>query len=86
MEYASFMKNGDEIRKLSYALITQAVAGEEAALAQILKIYEPYHNSLVTYKTVGNDGLIHKMIDEDKKIQVQMHLVEAIQKKWRELI
>ena len=55
------MKSEDEIHKLSYMLITQAVAGDE-------------------------NGMIYKMIDEDKKIQVQMHLVEAIQKKWRELI
>ncbi len=26
------------------------------------------------------------MVDEDKKVQVQMKLVDAIQKKWRKLI
>ena len=80
------MKSEDEIHKLSYMLITQAVAGDENALSEILSIYEPYHNALVTYEVVGENGMIYKMIDEDKKIQVQMHLVEAIQKKWRELI
>ena len=34
----------------------------------------------------GADGKIHRVIDEDKKIQVQMHFVDVIQKKWRELI
>ena len=80
------MKSEDEIHKLSYMLITQAVAGDETALSEILNIYESYHNALVTYEAVGENGMIYKMIDEDKKIQVQMHLVEAIQKKWRELI
>lgn len=80
------MKSEDEIHKLSYMLITQAVAGDENALSVILNIYESYHNALVTYEVVGENGMIYKMIDEDKKIQVQMHLVEAIQKKWRELI
>ncbi len=80
------MKSEDEIHKLSYMLITQAVAGDENALSEILNIYESYHNALVTYEVVGENGMIYKMIDEDKKIQVQMHLVEAIQKKWRELI
>ena len=80
------MKSEGEIHKLSYMLITQAVAGDENALSEILNIYESYHNALVTYEVVGENGMIYKMIDEDKKIQVQMHLVEAIQKKWRELI
>ena len=80
------MKSEDEIHKLSYMLITQAIAGDENALSEILNIYESCHNALVTYEVVGENGMIYKMIDEDKKIQVQMHLVEAIQKKWRELI
>ena len=80
------MKSENEIHKLSYMLITQAVAGDENALSEILNIYESYHNALVTYEVVGENGMIYKIIDEDKKIQVQMHLVEAIQKKWRELI
>lgn len=80
------MKSEDEIHKLSYMLITQAVAGDENALSEILNIYESYHNALVTYEVVSENGMIYKMIDEDKKIQEQMHLVEAIQKKWRELI
>ena len=80
------MKSEDEIHKLSYMLITQAVAGDENALSEILNIYESYHNALVTYDEVGENGMIYKMIDEDRKIQVQMHLVEAIRKKWRELI
>lgn len=80
------MKSGDEIHELNYELIKRAVHGEPEALEEILRIYEPYHDSLVTSEAAGADGRIHKVIDEDKKIQVQMHLVDVIQKKWRELI
>lgn len=55
-------------------------------MEEILRIYEPFHNALTTCKVIGPDGKIHKEIDEDKKIQVQMHLLEVIQTKWRELI
>lgn len=80
------MKSGDEIHELNYELIKRAVHGEPEALEEILRIYEPYHDSLVTSDVARADGRIHKVIDEDKKIQVQMHLVDVIQKKWRELI
>ena len=80
------MKSGDEIHELNYELIKRAVHGEPEALEEILRIYEPYHDSLVISDVAGADGRIHKIIDEDKKIQVQMHLVDVIQKKWRELI
>ena len=80
------MKSGDEIHELSYDLIKRAVHGELEALEEILRIYDPYLTSLVTKERVWADGKIHKVVDEDKKIMVQMHLVEVIQKKWRELI
>ena len=63
------MKSEDEIHKLSYMLITQAVAGDENALSEILNIYEFYHNALVTYEVVGENGMIYKMIDEEKKFK-----------------
>lgn len=71
---------------LNYDLIKKAVHGEKDALEEILRIYEPFHNALVTREVIGSDGNIHKEIDEDKKVQVQMHLLEVIQTKWRELI
>ena len=71
---------------LNYDLIKRAVHGEKDALEEILRIYEPFHNALTTCKVIGPDGKIHKEIDEDKKIQVQMHLLKVIQTKWRELI
>lgn len=80
------MKAEDEIHKLTYDLIKRAVHGEMEALEEILRIYEPYHNSLVTYEELGADGKLYRVIDEDKKVQVQMHLVKVIQEKWRTLI
>lgn len=71
---------------LNYDLIKKAVHGEKDALEESLRIYEPFHNVLATREVIGPDGKIHKEIDEDKKIQVQMHLLEVIQTKWRELI
>lgn len=80
------MKSGDEIHELTYDLIKRAVHGEPEAQEEILRIYEPYHNALVTYEVTDADGRVHKVIDEDKKVLVQMHLLDAIQKHWRKLI
>lgn len=80
------MNGGDEIHKLNYDLIKRAAHGEREALDEILRIYEPYHNTLVSENIVGADGKIYSRVDEDKKVMIQMHLVNAIQKKWRKLI
>ena len=80
------MNEGYEIHKLSYDLIHRAAHGEREALNEILRIYEPYHNTLVTEHIVGADGKVYPQINEDKKVMIQMHLVDAIQKKWRKLI
>ena len=73
-------------RELTYELIQKAVRGEDDALEEILRIYDPYINSVVTVEKQLPSGETIQEVDEDMKIQVQMHLVEAIQKKWRELI
>ena len=44
------------------------------------------HNTLVTEYIVGADGKVYPQINEDKKMMIQMHLEDAIQKKWRKLI
>lgn len=72
--------------ELSYDLIEKAVHGEPSALEKILLHYDAYINSLVTYETTERAGTIYRHIDEDMKAQVQMKLVDAIQKKWRKLI
>lgn len=80
------MKSGDEIHELNYELIKRAVGGEQDALEEILRIYEPYHNAICSRERLSADGRLRRVLDEDKKVQVQMHLVKAIQTKWRELI
>jgi hypothetical protein len=71
---------------LNYDLIKRAVHGDKPALEEILRIYEPFINSLVSYDVLGPDGKIHREINEDWKVQIQIKLVDAIQTKWRELI
>ena len=81
-----FMSGEAQRHELNYDLIKRAVHGDAAALDEILLYYDAYINSLVTYETTGRNGEIFQHIDEDMKVQVQMKLVDAIQKKWRELI
>lgn len=82
------MKYTDEAEtlKLTYDLIQKAVHGNQKALEKILRIYDPYINSVVTVERLLPSGEFIREIDEDMKIQVQMKLVDAIQTKWRELI
>ena len=72
--------------KLTYDLIRKAVHGDKKALEEILCIYDPYINSVVTVERLLPSGEFIREIDEDMKIQVQMKLMDAIQTKWRELI
>lgn len=78
------MKN--QSHELNYDLIEKAVRGEPNALEKILLHYDAYINALATYEIISADGTIYRHIDEDMKVQVQMKLVDAIQKKWRKLI
>ena len=80
------MSTTGEPPKLTYELIQQAVSGDPAALGKILQHYEPYHNELAAYETVGANGVVRREIDEDIKAQIQQRLVYAIQHKWRQLI
>lgn len=76
----------EETLKLTCDLIKRAVHGNQKALEKILRIYDPYINSVVTVERLLPSGEFIREIDEDMKIQVQMKLVDAIQTKWRELI
>ena len=75
-----------ETPELTYALIQRAVHGDKAALEMILRHFDAYINAVSTVeKTLPSVETIEE-VDEDIKIQIQTHLVEVIQKKWRELI
>ena len=72
--------------KLTYDLIDRAVHGDESALEVILRHFDAYINAVATVEKALPSGELIEEVDEDIKIQIQMHLVEVIQKKWRELI
>ena len=80
------MSRKAQSHELTYDLIKRAVHGEPAAIEEYLLHYDAYINSLVEYETTGLDGRVYRHIDEDMKVQVQMKLVDALQKKWRKLI
>ena len=76
----------DETPELTYALIQEAVHGDKAALEIILHHFDADINAVSTVEKTLPDGKIIEEVDEDIKIQLQAHLVEIIQEKWRELI
>ena len=76
----------DETPELTYALIQRAVHGDKAALEMILRHFDAYINAVSTVENTLPSGETIEEVDEDIKIQIQTHLVEVIQKKWRELI
>jgi uncharacterized protein (DUF1499 family) len=75
-----------ETPELTYALIQRAVHGDKAALEMILRHFDAYINAVSTVEKTLPSGETIEEVDEDIKIQIQTHLVEVIQKKWRELI
>lgn len=79
------MNKKDKSLELTLDLIEKAVNGDESAMADILKYYEPYHTALATFETIDESGKIHKQVDEDMKVQIQYKLTEAI-KKWKVIL
>ena len=76
----------DETPELTYALIQRAVQGDKAALEMVLLHFDAYINAVSTVKKGLPSGEIIKVVDEDIKSQIQTHLLEVIQEKWREMI
>ena len=72
--------------QLTVALIHRAVNGEREAQDELLRIYEPFHDSLLAYAEAGLDGCIHHETREDWKSMVQMRMLQAIQTRWRSLL
>lgn len=68
--------------KLTLKIICAAVRGELEAQKFILNYYENYINALVTGVQVAEGGGNFYQADEDVKIQIQQHLLEAT-KKWK---
>ena len=76
----------DETPELTYALIQRAVQGDKAALEIVLLHFDAYINAVSTVKKTLPSGEIIREVDEDIKGQIQTHLLEVIQEKWREMI
>lgn len=80
------MEKNQQTMQLTVGLIRRAVDGEREAQDEILRIYEPFHDSLLSYVEAGLDGGIREETREDWKSMVQMQMLQAIQKKWRNLL
>ncbi len=65
--------------QLTVVLIHRAVSGEREAQDELLRIYEPFHDSLLAFAEAGLDGGIHNETREDWKSVVQMQMLQAIQ-------
>ena len=76
----------DETPELTYALIQRAVQGDKTALEIALLHFDAYINAVSTVKKTLPSGEVIKVVDEDIKGQIQTHLLEVIQEKWREMI
>lgn len=72
--------------QLTVVLIRRAVSGEREAQDELLRIYEPFHDSLLAFAEAGLDGGIHNETREDWKSMVQMQMLQAIQTRWRSLL
>lgn len=80
------MEKNQQTMQLTVGLIRRAVNGEREAQDELLRIYEPFHDSLLAYAEAGLDGGIREEAREDWKSMVQVQMLQAIQKKWRNLI
>lgn len=65
---------------LNYELIKKAVSGDEVAINKIVKIYEPYINTLVAKKLYDADGNEFIGIDVDLQEYLKTKLIEIILK------
>ena len=80
------MEKNQQTMQLTVGLIRRAVSGEREAQDELLRIYEPFHDSLLVYAEAGLHGCIHHETREDWKSMVQMRMLQAIQTRWRSLL
>ena len=53
------MEKNQQTMQLTVVLIRRAVSGEREAQDELLRIYEPFHDSLLAFAEAGLDGGIH---------------------------
>lgn len=66
--------------KLSYELIEKAVSGDEEVINRILKIYEPYINTLASQTLFDKDGDEYMGGNVDLKEHLTSKLLTVISK------
>ena len=66
--------------KLSYELIEKAVSGDVEAAQRILKIYEPYINTLASQTLFDKDGDGYMGVNVDLKEHLTCKLLTVISK------
>lgn len=65
---------------LSYELVKLASDGDAEAVGKILKIYEPYINTLASIDIYGSDGEKYIGIDVELRDRLRTKLIEVILK------
>ena len=65
---------------LNYELIDKAVSGDEEAINRILKIYEPYINTLASQTLLDSDGNEYVGVNVDLKEHLTSKLLTVISK------
>ena len=64
--------------KLSYELIEKAVSGDEEAINRILKIYEPYINTLASQTLFDKEGNEYMGVNVDLKEYLTSKLLNVV--------
>ena len=63
---------------LPVEVISKAVAGDAAAIAEVLKAYEPYIIAQATTKVKNADGSVTETVDEDMAQTLREALIREI--------
>ena len=64
--------------KPSYELIEKAVSGDEEAISRILKIYEPYINTLASQTLFDKEGNEYMGVNVDLKEYLTSKLLNVV--------
>jgi len=72
----NLMNNFDP--NLSLYTMSQAVSGDQAAIEEVVKAYEPYIAAQSTVKYINGNGETTERVDEDIVQSLRLTLIEAI--------
>lgn len=72
------VEKGDHYEYIPIKIISEATQNDKIALEYILKRYQPYIDTLASYKARDRSGRRLIILDEDKKQQIEEALILAI--------